>query len=329
MQIVEYLYATLFGNDLHPRLEFLSAVSYPRTKQEYHLSVEPRKIFPPYISSIYRRNGNLSQSRYSPILVSRQSTLTRFLLSLDSIFRLMYPSYLINSSFHPYRIHDETPCYILTKKNKRACKVIRFALTDKVSNGIIFYFCRGNVLKKKKEKKETFTGWTEATVALPRVHGAKRRGQATAGKQKPCRCCTAAAAFPFSATPFPPQYRAATHVSMHYATNDIRTISRIMRATDVTVCCARCHRLTFSPRERDVPTRGVPPPWNKVCHLVRRASYFLRNFLSNNCVYGTIQKRQESPPFFFFSNSMFRNKRSKRDSRKFAFSTRISYRLTQ
>ena len=35
------------------------------------------------------------------------------------------------------------------------------------------------------------------------------------------------------------------------------------------------------------------------------------------------------PPFFFFSNSMFRNKRSKRDSRKFAFSTRISYRLTQ
>lgn len=152
MQIVEYLYATLFGNDLHPRLEFLSAVSYPRTKQEYHLSVEPRKIFPPYISSIYRRNGNLSQSRYTPILVSRQSTLTRFLLSLDSIFRLMYPSYLINSSFHPYRIHDETPCYILTKKNKRVCKVIRFELTDKVSNGVIFYFCpkRGNVLKRKK-----------------------------------------------------------------------------------------------------------------------------------------------------------------------------------
>lgn len=166
MQIVEYLYATLFGNDLHPRLEFLSAVSYPRTKQEYHLSVEPRKIFPPYISSIYRRNGNLSQSRYTPILVSRQSTLTRFLLSLDSIFRLMYPSYLINSSFHPYRIHDETPCYILTKKNKRACKVIRFELTDKVSNGVIFYFCpkRGNVLKRKKRN---FHGMNRGKLRYP------------------------------------------------------------------------------------------------------------------------------------------------------------------
>ena len=35
---------------------------------------------------------------------------------------------------------------------------------------------------------------------------------------------------------------------MHYATNDIRTISRIMRATDVPVCRARCRRLTFSPK---------------------------------------------------------------------------------
>ena len=41
---------------------------------------------------------------------------------------------------------------------------------------------------------------------------------------------------------------------MHYATNDIRTISRIMRATDVTVCCARCPRLTFSPKRVPLAT---------------------------------------------------------------------------
>lgn len=40
---------------------------------------------------------------------------------------------------------------------------------------------------------------------------------------------------------------------MHYATNDVRTISRIMRATDVTVCWARCSQLTFSPRRTPMP----------------------------------------------------------------------------
>lgn len=66
-----------------------------------------------------------------------------------------------------------------------------------------------------------------------------------------------------------------------------------MRATDVTVCCARCRRLTFSPR--DVPPRRSTA-WKKVCHFVRRTSYFLRNFLSNNCV-STIQERQQFPLF--------------------------------
>lgn len=76
MQIVEYLYATLFGNDLHPRFEFLSTVPYPRM-EEYHLSVEPRKIFPLYISSIYLLEWKFLSIHWNTV-VSRGSSLTRF-----------------------------------------------------------------------------------------------------------------------------------------------------------------------------------------------------------------------------------------------------------
>lgn len=54
MQIVEYLYATLFGNDLHVGSNFSTVVAVLYSSNtECHLIVEPREIFPPYISAIY------------------------------------------------------------------------------------------------------------------------------------------------------------------------------------------------------------------------------------------------------------------------------------
>lgn len=76
-----------------------------------------------------------SNTCFPPIYFDPLFTFSR----LDLPINVSSP-YLISSSFHPYRIHDETPCYILTKKNKRACKVIRFALTDKVPTELFSTF---------------------------------------------------------------------------------------------------------------------------------------------------------------------------------------------
>ena len=90
---------------------------------------------------------------------------------------------------------------------------------------------------------------SSATVALPpcRPWPAGKNGKQRQQRQRHRRGVPQqAATFPFSAALFPPQYRGGTRVPMHYATCDIRAISRIMPATDVTVCCARCPRLTIS-----------------------------------------------------------------------------------
>lgn len=59
MQIVEYLYATLFGNDLHAGSNFSGVLSrslFPNAK--CHLIVQPRKVSPPNIPVYLSSNGD-------------------------------------------------------------------------------------------------------------------------------------------------------------------------------------------------------------------------------------------------------------------------------
>lgn len=100
-------------------------------REEYHLSVEPRKIFPPYISSTYRWNGNRYRSDTCFAGIYFDPLFTFSPLDLP---RLMYPRVF----FSPvYRIYRD----VLAIKSKRRI-LAKF-------QQIIFYFRR----KRGKQKK--------------------------------------------------------------------------------------------------------------------------------------------------------------------------------
>lgn len=157
MQIVEYLYATVFGNDLHPRFEFLSAVSYPRTG-----GIPPIRRTEENLSTVYFLHLSLEwKSIHSDTCFAGIYFDPLFTFSPLDLPRLMYPRVF----FSPvYRIYRD----VLAIKSKRR-------ILAKYSNRLFFTFVenRGN-----KKKRRNFRGdLTAATVALSHVHGAKGRVQ--------------------------------------------------------------------------------------------------------------------------------------------------------
>lgn len=134
MQIVEYLYATVFGNDLHPRFEFLSAVSYPRT------GGIPIRRTEENLSTVYFLHLSLEwKSIHSDTCFAGIYFDPLFTFSPLDLPRLMHPRIF----FSPvYRIYRD----VLAIKSKHRI-LAKF-------QQIIFYFRR----KRGKQKKsvETF-----------------------------------------------------------------------------------------------------------------------------------------------------------------------------
>lgn len=136
MQIVEYLYATVFGNDLHPRFEFLSAVSYPRTG-----GIPPIRRTEENLSTVYFLHLSLEwKSIHSDTCFAGIYFDPLFTFSPLDLPRLMYPRIF----FSPvYRIYRD----VLAIKSKRRI-LAKF-------QQIIFYFRRKRG-KQKKKSVETF-----------------------------------------------------------------------------------------------------------------------------------------------------------------------------
>lgn len=157
MQIVEYLYATVFGNDLHPRFEFLSAVSYPRTG-----GIPPIRRTEENLSTVYFLHLSLEwKSIHSDTCFAGIYFDPLFTFSPLDLPRLMHPRIF----FSPvYRIYRD----VLAIKSKRR-------ILAKYSNRLFFNFVENGGNKKKRRN---FRGdLTAATVALSHVHGAKGRVQ--------------------------------------------------------------------------------------------------------------------------------------------------------
>lgn len=155
MQIVEYLYATVFGNDLHPRFEFLSAVSYPRTG-----GIPPIRRTEENLSTVYFLHLSLEwKSIHSDTCFAGIYFDPLFTFSPLDLPRLMYPRIF----FSPvYRIYRD----VLAIKSKR-----RILPTD-------YFLLSSKTGETKKKKRRNFRGdLTTATVALSHVHGAKGRVQ--------------------------------------------------------------------------------------------------------------------------------------------------------
>lgn len=136
MQIVEYLYATVFGNDLHPRFEFLSAVSYPRTG-----GIPPIRRTEENLSTVYFLHLSLEwKSIHSDTCFAGIYFDPLFTFSPLDLPRLMHPRVF----FSPvYRIYRDVSAI----KSKRRI-LAKF-------QQIIFYFRRKRG-KQKKKSVETF-----------------------------------------------------------------------------------------------------------------------------------------------------------------------------
>lgn len=132
MQIVEYLYATVFGNDLHPRFEFLSAVSYPRTG-----GIPPIRRTEENLSTVYFLHLSLEwKSIHSDTCFAGIYFDPLFTFSSLDLPRLMYPRIF----FSPvYRIYRD----VLAIKSKRR-------ILAKYSNRLFFTFVENRGNKKKK-----------------------------------------------------------------------------------------------------------------------------------------------------------------------------------
>lgn len=137
MQIVEYLYATVFGNDLHPRFEFLSAVSYPRTG-----GIPPIRRTEENLSTVYFLHLSLEwKSIHSDTCFAGIYFDPLFTFSPLDLPRLMYPRVF----FSPvYRIYRD----VLAIKSKRR-------ILAKYSDRLFFTFVE-NGGNKKKKSVETF-----------------------------------------------------------------------------------------------------------------------------------------------------------------------------
>lgn len=131
MQIVEYLYATVFGNDLHPRFEFLSAVSYPRTG-----GIPPIRRTEENFSTVYFFHLSLEwKSIHSDTCFAGIYFDPLFTFSPLDLPRLMYPRVF----FSPvYRIYRD----VLAIKSKRR-------ILAKYSNRLFFTFVENGGNKKK------------------------------------------------------------------------------------------------------------------------------------------------------------------------------------